>query len=547
MKKNFIIWLFLLGSINAISQIDSTNIQFYSDFCQIWGASKYYSPSANIENLCFDSLLVKLNKKIQNHEYSDINEIYSMLIPENPEMQPYIDYTLNDFADSLINSLDLSAYVNDNIIGRLHNLYQCQYDSLFYMNYNYPQGNSKPQNELVYDNSTYPDFNVRLISAFRYWNIIHYFYPYKKLFTEEWTYLMDDLLFTVCNAKDSVHYHLALKAFVNRIDDSHSFFYSEIFYPHFQSRQIPLLFHINDESIIIRSVLNPVSLTDSVAISRGDKVLQIDNMDFNALKRKYYKYAAGSNKFSKNIGFGGYIKWTHKDTVPIKYIHEGSIIETFILSIPDTVLYDRYITVNQYDSVFNIDTNMVYIDLGEWKYHDIPRLIRDVEDKDVLIFDLRSYPEYTMYDLLPYFPHDTTTPFFAGWEPVKNQPGRFSHFTVGTQNILNDTLLNCHIISLVNGFSQSRSEFYTMALQLCDNNITIGTTTSGADGDVSSVNLPGRIETYYSGIAIEYSDGTQTQRNGVKLDVELDITPEDWKKYSDPYLEKTILWCKENL
>ena len=86
-----------------------------------------------------------------------------------------------------------------------------------------------------------------------------------------------------------------------------------------------------------------------------------------------------------------------------------------------------------------------------------------------------------------------------------------------------------------------------MALQLCDNNITIGTTTSGADGDVSSVNLPGRIETYYSGIAIEYSDGTQTQRNGVKLDVELDITPEDWKKYSDPYLEKTILWCKENL
>ncbi len=79
-----------------------------------------------------------------------------------------------------------------------------------------------------------------------------------------------------------------------------------------------------------------------------------------------------------------------------------------------------------------------------------------------------------------------------------------------------------------------------MAFQSAPNVTVIGDTTAGADGNVSPINLPGGVFTYFSGIGIYYPDGEDTQRRGVKIDVPVKPTIKAIKEGKDELLEKAI-------
>lgn len=52
------------------------------------------------------------------------------------------------------------------------------------------------------------------------------------------------------------------------------------------------------------------------------------------------------------------------------------------------------------------------------------------------------------------------------------------------------------------------------ALQMNPRTVTVGNSTSGADGNISLFTFPGEGRTIYSGIGIYYLDFTLTQRVG---------------------------------
>jgi C-terminal processing protease CtpA/Prc len=93
---------------------------------------------------------------------------------------------------------------------------------------------------------------------------------------------------------------------------------------------------------------------------------------------------------------------------------------------------------------------------------------------------------------------------------------------------------------IVNAVTQSQAEYTTMALQSSSNVTVIGSTTAGADGDVSSIVLPGGISTMISGLGVFYPDGTPTQRKGVKIDVVVKPTIAGIKAGRDELLEKAM-------
>ena len=60
---------------------------------------------------------------------------------------------------------------------------------------------------------------------------------------------------------------------------------------------------------------------------------------------------------------------------------------------------------------------------------------------------------------------------------------------------------------LVDESTMSRAEYFTMALQSVPGAIVVGSQTAGADGNVSSIALPGGITAHFSGVAVRYPDG----------------------------------------
>ena len=79
-----------------------------------------------------------------------------------------------------------------------------------------------------------------------------------------------------------------------------------------------------------------------------------------------------------------------------------------------------------------------------------------------------------------------------------------------------------------------------MAYRVNPNTTVIGSTTAGADGNVSQFYLPGGISTAISGIGVYYPDGKETQRIGIIPDIELKPTVLGIKSGKDELIEKAI-------
>ena len=79
-----------------------------------------------------------------------------------------------------------------------------------------------------------------------------------------------------------------------------------------------------------------------------------------------------------------------------------------------------------------------------------------------------------------------------------------------------------------------------MALRSTPGAIVVGSTTAGADGNVSSIVLPGNISTIITGLGVYYPDGRETQRVGIVPDVEVKPTIQGIKEGRDEVLEKAV-------
>ena len=93
---------------------------------------------------------------------------------------------------------------------------------------------------------------------------------------------------------------------------------------------------------------------------------------------------------------------------------------------------------------------------------------------------------------------------------------------------------------LVDEVSQSQAEYTTMALRAGPRAIVVGSTTAGADGNVSSIPLPGGISTMMSGIGVFYPDQTPTQRIGIVPDVVVTPTIDGIREGRDEVLEAAL-------
>ncbi|RZM07045.1 MAG: hypothetical protein EOO88_52415, partial [Pedobacter sp.] len=99
---------------------------------------------------------------------------------------------------------------------------------------------------------------------------------------------------------------------------------------------------------------------------------------------------------------------------------------------------------------------------------------------------------------------------------------------------------NGKLILLVNQSTHSQSEWITMMLQASGATVTVGVQTSGADGDMIYLPMPGGYTLSFSGRLVAYPDGRASQHLGVKIDRRVKITTSDFHAGRDQILEEGI-------
>ena len=96
------------------------------------------------------------------------------------------------------------------------------------------------------------------------------------------------------------------------------------------------------------------------------------------------------------------------------------------------------------------------------------------------------------------------------------------------------------VIVLVDEVSVSQAEYTAIALRASPRAIVIGSTTAGADGNVSMIALPGKRRTAISGIGVFYPDKRRTQQIGIVPDIVVKPTIAGIRDGKDEVLERAI-------
>ncbi len=134
---------------------------------------------------------------------------------------------------------------------------------------------------------------------------------------------------------------------------------------------------------------------------------------------------------------------------------------------------------------------------------------------------------------------ERSTPFarFTTGDPAN--PGAF-HWTPPLSLQPASPRYTGKIVILVDEVSQSQSEYTTMAFRAAPDATVVGSTTAGADGNVSPIPLPGGLRSMISGIGVFYPDKTPTQRIGIIPDIEARPTIRGIRAGRDEVLEVAL-------
>ncbi len=537
------------GSKIEINGLSETSINNLYVLGKMWGFLKYYHPKIAEGEYNWDYELFRITPKILNVNSND--ERNSVLLDWVNSLGPVTEFSNKNISDEKNVRIlpDLDWIKDGNIfsvelITKLEEVKNAKRtDTSYYIGLHEFVGNPNFKNENVYDNTTLDDGH-RLLALFRYWNMIQYFFPDKHLTNEDWNLVLKEFIPEFVSGKSETDYHLNALKLIARIHDSHATAWSTFIDDSRGKNSAPFeITFIEEKPVITRILPLQASQTESAFII-GDEIVAVNGKPVEEIIKEKLPYTPGSNYPTQLRDLAFRFLRTDDTLMSLQFIRDGKKetrdVKCFSKDAYQNEIYTKYRDELKKSMWKMLDNNIGYIYPGTLKRDSVPFIMDKLKDTKGIVIDFRSYPsDFPLFDLGKHL-MPLPTQFVKFTNGSIEYPGLFT-----TTDIMNvgDTNANYYkgkIIIIVNETTQSSAEYHTLAWRTAPNAKVIGSTTAGADGNVSEINLPGGIKTMISGIGILTPDGKETQRVGILPDIEVKQTIKGFKEGKDELLEKAI-------
>lgn len=532
------------SEINSI-ELNDQKIEDLKTLGLIWGYLKYYHPNIASGNYNWDFELFRALPQIIKSKNSNIRDEYLSIWIKNLGEYQIIEKEKKENSNIKINS-DLDWITSSNfsklLITELSNVKNAKRKNVnYYIGLNQGVGNPDFKNEATYSEMKYPDAGFRLLSLYRYWNIIEYYFPYKNLIEEDWKNVLSEFIPKFVNAENEIEYKLVVLELITRIHDTHANIWGQglVLNQYWGENYAPIELTFIEDKAIVTDYFDE-NLGQETGLRVGDEILKINNQLVSDIITSKLKYTPASNYPTQLREIAKNLLRTNDTVLNIKYLNNGkSLIKNIkAFSTKDINIYKRY---QVKDTCFKfINNNIAYINNGTLKREYLPEIWEKIQNTKGIIIDIRNYPsDFPIYDLSNYL-MPKSIPFVTFSNGSVENPGLFTFGNSLNVGKNNKNYYKGKVIIIVNEISQSSAEFHAMAYRVHPNATVIGSTTAGADGNISFFYLPGGIRTAISGIGVYYPDKTETQRIGIVPDIEIKPTIEGIKNNKDELLEKAI-------
>jgi hypothetical protein len=514
---------------------------------RIWGFLKYHHPKIGQGKYNWDYELFRilpsylkthnneqrdriLNQWIQKYGTIPTSKIYQKL-PDDAFLRPDLSW------------ID-SSNMNLKLKFLLHNIYLNRYQgNHYYIRMAAGIGNPIFMNENAYSEMSYPDAGFRLLALYRYWNMLHYFYPNKYLTDKNWNEVLKEYIPSFIEAKNELEYELTTTQIIGEICDTHAGLWGGDKIDSLQGNwYAPVRVQFIENKLVVTEYLLPfynnTEMEKVTGLKIGDIITHINGKNIESIVDSIKGYYSASNETARMRSIASNLLLSNKNTIDINYISLEQIKQTKLtLYKKESLSRQSQIQLKKPVSQTLIG-NITYLYLGSSIGGNVPNKI---EGKGMII-DLRCYPNqekvkgyWNYFQLYP-----NSTEFGKFTHGSISTPGLFTFTETSKVGVENPDYYKGLKVILVNDLSLSHAEFMAMKYQCAPNTIIIGSTTAGADGNVSTIELPGGLRTRISGIGVYYPDGRETQRIGIIPDIEVKPTIKGIREGRDEVLEKAI-------
>lgn len=517
--------------------------------CRVWGYAKYHHP-VFCDTLCrvdVDSALFALLPQVVHADRDTRNRHLLDWVRSLGDYTPNrVDYEQSLAPLELVSTVDL-AWTRDTILlgcdlsHLLQDLRYAERDENYYLRMGTMENGPGYHYLSLRNERSYPtpqmDSGLNLLTLFRLWNVIEYYAPNRSLTLHPWDEVLSTYIPLMGVETDGRCFARLYMRLIRELNDGHAYAPIEML---FGQRMLPV-WPLQAEGRLF------VGYSGDSLLERGDEVVAIDGEPISERLELLREYASRSNEASLRQALRYYGLCTRRDTAEVVRRRAGAYDTLRVATVPYGSVSPLYDPAQLEQPPFRLLADSVgYIYAGTFSREHLAQVVQTLPRMRALIIDLRTYPLKVDGALIALIGQSLRTESVVVRQALYQTlalPGLFYRQEQWLFEDFGEVAARCtepykgRVILLVDEITQSNPEFQAMAFQSCPQTLTIGSPTSGANGSIVWIPLPGQM-TSFSGIGALYPDGTQTV--GVRLDIEVLPTAEGLQAGRDEVLERAL-------
>lgn len=534
---------FAKGSKISLAKVTPAEIKDLSTLGRVWGFLKYYHPAVGKGDI--------------NWDYELFRVIPTYLAAKTPDLKQQI---LSAWIDKLgplqagkykpVKEADIkykpdlawieSSGFNKQLVDQLNAVKNAaRYKGHYYIDLFPNVRNPNFKNEDPYIAMNYQDGGLKLLSLFRYWNMVEYYFPYKALIKEDWGKVLTEFIPRFAGASNELEYKLATLALVSRVHDTHATLKDPVLNKYFGTRYAALEVRFLEDKAVVTDYFNK-ALGEKTGLKKGDIIEKVNGKPVSEIIKEKLPYTPASNtaRQLRNIAFD--ILRSNDSLIVIDYIRDNKPKKVTVASYSPKSLNLAARNAKK-DTCFKLlKPGISYLHSGTVKNKYLPAIVPQILKTKGLIIDLRSYPSESIVSSFSKYILPKPTQFVKFAKASLAYPGRFTYDNGKAIGDVNPDFYKGKIVILVNETTLGHAEYTAMAFSAAPNVTIVGSTTAASDGNISRILLPGGIKTGISGIGVYYADGRETQRVGIVPQIEVKPTIRGVVEGRDELLDKAI-------
>jgi C-terminal processing protease CtpA/Prc len=399
-----------------------------------------------------------------------------------------------------------------------------------------------PRAERAYAETSYPSVGYRLLGAFRLWAAVEHFFPYKHLMGESWDAALYRAIPRFEAARDSLEYSLAAAELATALHDSHSVVSSAAMRAYFGLARPGLRVQYVGDQLVVTFVVADSSVMRS-GIRAGDVIRRVDGEDVGQRRERLARYLPASTPAGLDGAVAArMLTGAEGSTVTLEVIGAGGVQRSVTLARHQN--WRGLLRWMRPGPTWKVMANNIgYVDLERLAPEQVDSMFTALAGTRGIVFDGRGYPQMTVWDIASRLTSGINVPEAIFRRPVAITPDTTERqLDVWVQHFSRSPLprYTGRTVLMVDGRAVSLAEHTGLLFKAANGTAIIGSQTSGANGDITSVTLPGAVRVIFTGQEVLHADGTQLQRIGLRRDVEARPTVAGIRAGRDEVLDRAV-------